>query len=172
MILCRDTLDSYLPIGRDGAKLTFSERDHRLRRSFPPAEPVRGPVQYLSGIVSNICALRTKHCWQNYVDYYKCVEAKGEDFRPCKQVLLASTTTRPPQTLIHVQFYHAFRSLCPKAWTDRWDGQRGTCSSPGKFDVRMLIESQRPATSPLTLTGKSTSDRFVLVNWAISNFVY
>ncbi|KAJ5220988.1 Cytochrome c oxidase subunit 6B [Penicillium citrinum] len=49
---------------------------------------------------------QTKHCWQNYVDYYKCVEAKGEDFRPCKQ------------------FYHAFRSLCPKAWTDRWDTQR------------------------------------------------
>ncbi|RHZ50048.1 hypothetical protein CDV55_102159 [Aspergillus turcosus] len=50
---------------------------------------------------------QTKHCWQNYVDYYKCVNAKGEDFRPCRQ------------------FYHAFRSLCPKAWTDRWDGQRG-----------------------------------------------
>lgn len=50
---------------------------------------------------------QTKHCWQNYVDYHKCVTAKGEDFRPCRQ------------------FYHAFRSLCPKAWTDRWDTQRG-----------------------------------------------
>lgn len=29
---------------------------------------------------------RTKHCWQNYVDYHKCVTAKGEDFRPCRQV--------------------------------------------------------------------------------------
>ena len=72
----------------------------------------------------------------------------------------ASRYFRPPypirlrQILIYLQFYHAFRSLCPKAWTDRWDGQRGTYSSPGKFDLPMLIESQRPATSPLTLTGK------------------
>lgn len=30
---------------------------------------------------------RTKHCWQNYVDYHKCINAKGEDFAPCRQVL-------------------------------------------------------------------------------------
>ena len=30
--------------------------------------------------------LRTKHCWQNYVDYHKCILAKGEDFAPCRQV--------------------------------------------------------------------------------------
>ncbi|CAI7573705.1 unnamed protein product [Penicillium manginii] len=59
---------------------------------------------------------QTKHCWQNYVDYYKCVEAKGDDFRPCKQ------------------FYHAFRSLCPKAWTDRWDGQREGGNFPAILD--------------------------------------
>lgn len=29
---------------------------------------------------------QTKHCWQNYVDYHKCVIAKGEDFAPCRQV--------------------------------------------------------------------------------------
>ncbi|KAB8235491.1 cytochrome c oxidase subunit VIb, partial [Aspergillus alliaceus] len=54
----------------------------------------------------------TKHCWQNYVDYHKCVNAKGEDFRPC------------------TQFFHAFRSLCPKAWTDRWDTQREAGNFP------------------------------------------
>ncbi|KAJ5923753.1 cytochrome c oxidase polypeptide vib [Penicillium verhagenii] len=59
---------------------------------------------------------QTKHCWQNYVDYYKCVNAKGEDFRPCRQ------------------FYHAFRALCPKAWTDRWDGQREAGNFPAHLD--------------------------------------
>ncbi|CUS10265.1 unnamed protein product, partial [Tuber aestivum] len=49
---------------------------------------------------------QTKHCWQNYVDYYKCINAKGEDFAPCKQ------------------FYLAFRSLCPNPWIERWDTQR------------------------------------------------
>lgn len=29
---------------------------------------------------------QTKHCWQNYVDYHKCILAKGEDFKPCRQV--------------------------------------------------------------------------------------
>ncbi|KAK7567128.1 cytochrome c oxidase, subunit VIb, partial [Phyllosticta citricarpa] len=50
---------------------------------------------------------QTKHCWQNYVDYHKCVLAKGEDFAPCRQ------------------FYLAYKSLCPSAWTQRWDDQRG-----------------------------------------------
>ncbi|GAQ06473.1 cytochrome c oxidase subunit 6B [Aspergillus lentulus] len=59
---------------------------------------------------------QTKHCWQNYVDYYKCVNAKGEDFRPCRQ------------------FYHAFRSLCPKAWTDRWDNQREAGNFPARLE--------------------------------------
>ena len=31
---------------------------------------------------------QTKHCWQNYVDYHKCINAKGEDFKPCRQVRL------------------------------------------------------------------------------------
>lgn len=38
---------------------------------------------------------RTKHCWQNYVDYHKCVTAKGEDFRPCRQVCHFSPYPRP-----------------------------------------------------------------------------
>ncbi|MCJ1274770.1 Cytochrome c oxidase subunit 6B [Puttea exsequens] len=49
---------------------------------------------------------QTKHCWQNYVDYHKCINAKGEDFKPCRQ------------------FFLAYRSLCPSAWCERWDDQR------------------------------------------------
>ncbi|KAL3416046.1 cytochrome c oxidase, subunit VIb [Aspergillus fumigatus] len=59
---------------------------------------------------------QTKHCWQNYVDYHKCINAKGEDFRPCRQ------------------FYHAYRSLCPKAWTDRWDNQREAGNFPARLE--------------------------------------
>ncbi len=36
---------------------------------------------------------RTKHCWQNYVDYHKCILAKGEDFAPCRQVYLVEQLT-------------------------------------------------------------------------------
>lgn len=37
---------------------------------------------------------------QNYVDYHKCVNAKGEEFAPCQQ------------------FKRAYRSLCPSESSD------------------------------------------------------
>ncbi|KAL9622340.1 MAG: hypothetical protein Q9160_003351 [Pyrenula sp. 1 TL-2023] len=55
---------------------------------------------------------QTKHCWQNYVDYHKCIIAKGEEFRPCRQ------------------FYLAYRSLCPSAWVARWNDQREAGNFP------------------------------------------
>ncbi|KAK0661914.1 Cytochrome c oxidase subunit 6B [Lasiodiplodia hormozganensis] len=58
---------------------------------------------------------QTKHCWQNYVDYHKCILAKGEDFAPCRQFLLA------------------YRSLCPSGWVERWNDQR----EAGTFPVRL-----------------------------------
>ncbi|DAA78718.1 TPA_exp: hypothetical protein A8136_2503 [Trichophyton benhamiae CBS 112371] len=66
-----------------------------LRRPFPQPEP---------------------HCWQNYVDYHKCINAKGEEFKPCRQ------------------FFLAYRSLCPKSWTDRWDDQREAGNFPARLD--------------------------------------
>ncbi|KAM0695539.1 hypothetical protein Q7P36_005899 [Cladosporium allicinum] len=59
---------------------------------------------------------QTKHCWQNYVDYHKCINAKGEDFKPCRQFLLA------------------YRSLCPSAWANRWDDQREAGTFPARLD--------------------------------------
>ena len=40
---------------------------------------------------------QTKHCWQNYVDYHKCILAKGEDFKPCRQVSEAIHPTHTPR---------------------------------------------------------------------------
>ncbi|KAI4719673.1 hypothetical protein E4T48_04133 [Aureobasidium sp. EXF-10727] len=59
---------------------------------------------------------QTKHCWQNYVDYHKCILAKGEDFKPCRQ------------------FFLAYRSLCPSGWAARWDDQRENGTFPMKLD--------------------------------------
>ncbi|KAH0594181.1 hypothetical protein MHUMG1_08020 [Metarhizium humberi] len=60
---------------------------------------------------------QTKHCWQNYVDYHKCIIAKGEDFAPCRQ------------------FWLAYRSLCPSGWYQRWDEQREASNFPVKLDA-------------------------------------
>ncbi|KAK8198504.1 Cytochrome c oxidase subunit 6B [Zalaria obscura] len=59
---------------------------------------------------------QTKHCWQNYVDYHKCILAKGEDFKPCRQ------------------FFLAYRSLCPSSWCERWDDQRENGTFPTRLD--------------------------------------
>jgi cytochrome c oxidase subunit 6b len=50
--------------------------------------------------------IKAKNCWQNYVDYFKCTKAKGEDFVPCQQ------------------FKRAYLALCPTKWTEKWDEQR------------------------------------------------
>lgn len=50
---------------------------------------------------------QTKHCYQSYLDYHKCVAAKGEDFAPCKI------------------FWKTYNSLCPLAWIEQWDDERG-----------------------------------------------
>ncbi|KAI5987172.1 cytochrome c oxidase subunit VIb [Pisolithus marmoratus] len=54
---------------------------------------------------------QTRHCWQNYTDYFKCVAAKGEEFAPCRQ------------------FKRAYHSLCPSELqlisVSKWDEQRG-----------------------------------------------
>ena len=57
----------------------------RLRRKIPQSKPVRSHLLLLQLYYANFNQ-RTKHCWQNYVDYHKCILAKGEDFKPCHQV--------------------------------------------------------------------------------------
>jgi hypothetical protein len=49
------------------------------------------------------------HPQQNYVDYHKCVNAKGEDFPPCQQ------------------FKRAYRSLCPSESSWRLIGSTAQC---------------------------------------------
>ncbi|TIB97388.1 hypothetical protein E3Q18_02630 [Wallemia mellicola] len=45
---------------------------------------------------------QTKHCWQSFVDYHKCIKAKGDDYAPCKA------------------FHRTYKSICPNTWTDKW----------------------------------------------------
>jgi len=48
---------------------------------------------------------QTKSCWQNFIDYNKCVKAKGEEYDPCSY------------------FKRNYKSLCPIAWVDKWNDQ-------------------------------------------------
>ncbi|KAF9023364.1 cytochrome c oxidase, subunit VIb [Hymenopellis radicata] len=54
-----------------------------------------------------------RHCFQSYVDYFRCINAKGPHFAPCQQ------------------FKKTYRSLCPSKCLYFWDDQReaGTFSA-------------------------------------------
>ncbi|KAL8293517.1 hypothetical protein RQP46_000218 [Phenoliferia psychrophenolica] len=60
---------------------------------------------------------QSKHCFQNYVDYHRCTNAKGEDYPACKQ------------------FWKNYHSLCPNEWTAKWDEQREAGNFPAKLTV-------------------------------------
>ncbi|KKA27682.1 hypothetical protein TD95_002766 [Thielaviopsis punctulata] len=79
---------------------------------------VTKPFKFVTGVDARFPNQnQTKHCWQNYVDYHKCINAKGEDFAPCRQ------------------FYLAYRSLCPSSWYTRWDEQREAGTFPAHLDA-------------------------------------
>jgi len=46
-----------------------------------------------------------KSCWQNYIDFQKCVKAKGDEYEPCKF------------------FLRNYRSLCPSNLVEKWDDE-------------------------------------------------
>merc|ERR1712034_223614 len=58
---------------------------------------------------------QTKNCWQNFLDYQKCIKAKGEEYEPCQY------------------FFRTYRSLCPIAWVDKWNDQIEDGTFPGKI---------------------------------------
>ncbi|XP_028559759.2 cytochrome c oxidase subunit 6B2 [Podarcis muralis] len=61
---------------------------------------------------------QTKNCYQNYLDYYRCVKtvkANGKDIKVC-------------------EWYHrVFKSLCPVSWIQRWDGERAQGTFAGRI---------------------------------------
>ena len=45
------------------------------------------------------------------------------------------------KALIRRQFFLAYRSLCPSAWTQRWDDQRGECGVSSEVAVLILLDN-------------------------------
>ena len=54
---------------------------------------------------------QTKHCFTSFLDYHKCIKARGEDYGPCQY------------------FKRCYQSLCPNAWIAKWEDQM----EEGKF---------------------------------------
>merc|ERR1712029_965014 len=58
---------------------------------------------------------QTRNCWQNYVDFYRCQNLKGEEYEPCQF------------------FYKNFKTICPNAWVEKWDEQREKGAFPANI---------------------------------------
>lgn len=58
---------------------------------------------------------QTKYCYQSYLDFGRCEKVKGQGNSVCKY------------------FQDVYRSMCPNAWVERWDGQRENGTFPGKI---------------------------------------
>ncbi|KAI5864227.1 cytochrome c oxidase, subunit VIb [Durotheca rogersii] len=104
------------------ATLESNAIERRAKHTTSPCSPVKSVSSNATGAPLGVDARfpnqnQTKHCWQNYVDYHKCINAKGEDFPPCRQ------------------FFLAYRSLCPSGWYERWDDQREAGNFPVKLDA-------------------------------------
>ncbi|KAL5210129.1 hypothetical protein ABZP36_005752 [Zizania latifolia] len=56
---------------------------------------------------------QTRHCFTRYVEYHRCVAAKGEDAPECDK------------------FAKYYRALCPGEWVERWNEQRENGTFPG-----------------------------------------
>ncbi|KAL9394340.1 hypothetical protein Peur_013625 [Populus x canadensis] len=56
---------------------------------------------------------QTRHCFTRYIEYHRCVAAKGEDASECDK------------------FAKYYRSLCPSEWVERWNEQRSNGTFPG-----------------------------------------
>ncbi|KAH9601967.1 hypothetical protein KSS87_000340 [Heliosperma pusillum] len=56
---------------------------------------------------------QTRHCFTRYIEYHRCVAAKGDDAPECDK------------------FAKYYRSLCPGEWVDRWNEQRENGTFPG-----------------------------------------
>lgn len=77
---------------------SWKEKYRQLLAKQPPYDP-RFPNQN-----------QTRNCQQNYVDYYRCLKKKDEDY--C------------------AWYKNAYEHLCPPDWIEKWDEQRANGTYP------------------------------------------
>ncbi|KAL6955613.1 hypothetical protein U1Q18_017475 [Sarracenia purpurea var. burkii] len=56
---------------------------------------------------------QTRHCFTRYIEYHRCVAARGDGAPECDK------------------FAKYYRALCPGEWIDRWNEQRENGTFPG-----------------------------------------
>ncbi|RWS22023.1 cytochrome c oxidase subunit 6B1-like protein [Leptotrombidium deliense] len=81
----------------------LSPEEKRAKLAGPPYDP-RFPNQN-----------QTRNCYQNYLDYHRCIKIKGQDYKPCEW------------------YRNAYVALCPDFWYQKWDEQREKGTFAGRI---------------------------------------
>uniref|UniRef100_A0AC34F9H1 Cytochrome c oxidase subunit VIb n=1 Tax=Panagrolaimus sp. ES5 TaxID=591445 RepID=A0AC34F9H1_9BILA len=59
---------------------------------------------------------KQRQCFAYYVDFHRCQELMGADYKPCEF------------------FQNVYKDFCPRFWTEKWDELRADGRFPAKFD--------------------------------------
>ncbi|CAK7338099.1 unnamed protein product [Dovyalis caffra] len=82
---------------------------------------------------------QTRHCFTRYIEFHRCVAAKGDEVNECER------------------FAKYYRSLCPSEWVERWNEQRENGTFPGRRNVYFQFPNEkrieRDSRSALSLGG-------------------
>lgn len=59
---------------------------------------------------------QTRHCYQSFVDYHRCIKMRGEEYEDC-------------------QYYaKAYKVLCPSFWISKWEEQLQNGTFPSRLE--------------------------------------
>jgi len=83
----------------------------KLKNSRTPPKEIRAHAVGVDSRFPN--QNQTRHCYQMYLDYHRCVKKRGEGYEPCNY------------------FAHAYKTICPQFWVEKWDEQRANDAFPG-----------------------------------------
>lgn len=76
---------------------------------------LRHPTHRTSARFSFTSSFPSRNCWQNYVDFHRCINLRGVDYQPCY--------------FFKTRYHH----FCPSDWVNTWDEQR----EEGRFPVNL-----------------------------------
>ncbi|GAB2290688.1 hypothetical protein Dimus_024963 [Dionaea muscipula] len=95
----------------EGGRDTVEEQDAETEEASEEAPEVKletAPADFRFPTTN-----QTRHCFTRYIEYHRCIAAKGEDAPECNR------------------FAKYYRSLCPGEWIDRWNEERENGTFPG-----------------------------------------
>ncbi|GAV83259.1 COX6B domain-containing protein [Cephalotus follicularis] len=105
-----DTSEAAPPVTEESSETPEEESsgDQEVTEEAPEIKLETAPADFRFPTTN-----QTRHCFTRYIEYHRCIAAKGEGAPECDR------------------FSKYYRALCPGEWVDRWNEQRENGTFPG-----------------------------------------